>query len=601
MTARMSPTEARARLRAGEKLREVFFDQSGRPQAKLAGLQGEVVARGLLNDRSVEFVISTGSLDRYNSTIAPGGWRLESFLANPIVLWSHDNSIPAIARADGVRVEGSALRSRATFAERDVHPLADTIFQLVKGKFINAASVGWIPLEYEFGEDGQINYLEQELLEWSVVNIPANPECLTQARSFGIDTRPIAEWAERSLDLGTTRTPKNRLVALRNAAGPTKLYPAKGTKPMTKQSATRADSVMRKWDTFGEFLLMVARACGDRGTTDRRLVGASTDRRLVRAPTGAGEIDPSLGGFLVDTQFAEELVGIAYAEESVLAPLCDRRETSAPLADVKVPAIDETSRADGSRWGGTASYWVGEGASATLSMPRFRNLAFANKKLLAAVVVTNELLDDVPMLEAHMRRAFTAELGFRLDESILAGDGAGKPLGILNSPALITVAKETGQATQTIVAQNVAKMWARLPAPSRRRAVWLVNEDAEQQLEAMTFATDGAPSPAAAALYMPAGANGNEFATLKGRPIATLEQCSVLGTVGDIVLADMLHYVLIDGGIKPALSLDVKFTTDEAVFRFTLRVDGQSAFASPITPYNGATNTRSPFVALAAR
>jgi HK97 family phage major capsid protein len=338
---------------------------------------------------------------------------------------------------------------------------------------------------------------------------------------------------------------------------------------------------------------MVARACGDRTTIDRR---------LVRSPTGAGEVDPSAGGFLVDTQFAEELVGIAYAEESVLASLCDRRQTSSRLADVRVPAIDETSRADGSRWGGTASYWLGEGAPATLSMPRFRNLAFSSKKLLAAVVVSKELLDDVPMLGAHMRRAFTAELGFRLDQAILAGDGAGKPVGITNSPALITVAKEAGQASATIVAENVANMWSRLPAPSRRRAVWFCNEDAESQLEKMAtlVGTTAVATPTAAALYMPAGANGNEFATLKGRPIVVLEQCPTLGATGDIVLADMIHYVLIDGGVTPALSLDVKFTTDEAVFRFTLRCDGQSAFASPITPYNGSS-ARSPFVALAAR
>ena len=134
-------------------------------------------------------MISTGALDRYNSTIAVDGWQTENFEKNPVVLWAHDDSIPAIGRAANVRVEGGRLKSRATFAERDVHPLADTVYQLIKGRFIGAASVGWIPLEYKFVEDGErgfgIDFLEQELLEWSVVNIPANPDCLVGARSLG--------------------------------------------------------------------------------------------------------------------------------------------------------------------------------------------------------------------------------------------------------------------------------------------------------------------------------------------------------------------------------------------------------------------------------
>jgi HK97 family phage major capsid protein len=86
----------------------------------------------------------------------------------------------------------------------------------------------------------------------------------------------------------------------------------------------------------------------------------------------------------------------------------------------------------------------------------------------------------------------------------------------------------------------------------------------------------------------------------KGRPVIAVEQCPALGTVGDIILADLRHYIIIDGGINPAISADVRFLNDEIVWRFVLRVDGKSAFASPITPYAGST-TRSPFVALASR
>ncbi len=347
--------------------------------------------------------------------------------------------------------------------------------------------------------------------------------------------------------------------------------------------------------SLGEQLTAIARACYQ---PER-----AADKRLVRAPTGAGEADPSTGGFLVAPQWAEELVGFAY-EEAVIAPLCDRRRTAKPLSQINVPAIDETSRADGSRWGGALAYWDAEGATISPNFPRFKNIAFSPKKLFVIAYATDELLADVPMLEAHMRRVFSAEMGFKLDLAVLSGGGPGlgQPLGILNSGALITVAKETGQAPATIVAANVRKMWTSLPAPSRRTAVWLVNEQTEEQLEQMTtiIGSSGAAAPTASALYVPAGAGGNAFPLLKGRPVLVVEQCPVLGALGDIVLADLRHYVNIDGGINLALSLDVSFLNDQAVFRFVLRVDGGPVFTSPITSYQGSAQ-RSPFVALASR
>ena len=139
-------------------------------------------------------------------------------------------------------------------------------------------------------------------------------------------------------------------------------------------------------------------------------------------------------------------------------------------------------------------------------------------------------------------------------------------------------------------------MWSRLPAPCRRRAVWLVNEDVEQQLEAASAATP----PGSAGLYLPQGVGGNEFPLLKGRPVLVVEQLPTLGTPGDFILADLNQYVLLDGGLKSALSLDVLFQSDQVVFRFVWRGDGKPAWPSAITPFNGGA-TRSPFVMLAQR
>src|SRR5579862_6245837 len=143
----------------------------------------------------------------------------------------------------------------------------------------------------------------------------------------------------------------------------------------------------RPFRSFGEQLQIVARAALLDGDVDERLVRAP----VIRAPTGLGEVDPSTGGFAVADAWVPGLITSLYSE-AALAPLTDRRETSGPLASVKVPGIDETSRADGSRNGGALAYWSTEGASINPTLPRFRNNEFSAKKLIAVAVTSAELV-----------------------------------------------------------------------------------------------------------------------------------------------------------------------------------------------------------------
>ena len=143
-------------------------------------------------------------------------------------------------------------------------------------------------------------------------------------------------------------------------------------------------------------------------------------------------------------------------------------------------------------------------------------------------------------------------------------------------------------------------MWARMWARSRPNAVWFINQNIEPQLFTMSLAvgTGGIP------IYMPAnGLSGSPYGQLMGRPVIAIEQCQTLGTVGDIILADMSQYILADkGGMQTASSIHIAFTTDESVFRFVYRVDGQPIWNSALTPYKGTVaNSLSPFVALATR
>lgn len=151
-------------------------------------------------EKDLRVVISTGSVDRYNSVIEPGGWNLEQYNANPVVLWMHDYGTPAIARSK-VALDGDRLVAVPEFPERGVYPLADTVQDLVRGGFLNAASVGWQADEWTYDEKmGGVRYIKQTLLEWSFVTVPGNAEALVErAIAAGVAVDPLRAHAEEIL------------------------------------------------------------------------------------------------------------------------------------------------------------------------------------------------------------------------------------------------------------------------------------------------------------------------------------------------------------------------------------------------------------------
>lgn len=348
------------------------------------------------------------------------------------------------------------------------------------------------------------------------------------------------------------------------------------------------------FNSFGEQMIAIKNSSGSGATIDPRLLAVRN-----AAGGGASEAVPSEGGFLVQQDFASEIIKAVF-ETSMLAPLCRKIPISANSNGVKLNGIDETSRADGYRWGGVQGYWANEAATITAKKPKFRQIELSLNKLMALYYATDEVLQDATALDSIMRQAFTEELNFKLDDSIFRGDGAGKPLGITAAGCLVSQAAETGQAADTVLYENIINMWSRMPANMRRNSVWLINQEIEPQLQTMYLAigTGGVP------VYMPAnGVTGSPYSTLLSRPVMPIEQASAAGDVGDIVLADFNQYLLADkGGMNFASSMHVSFLYDEMAFRMTYRVDGQPIFNSAITPYKGtAARTLSPFVALAAR
>jgi len=343
------------------------------------------------------------------------------------------------------------------------------------------------------------------------------------------------------------------------------------------------------WRSFGEQLAAVVQASRPGVIPDPRLT--------LAAASGLGESVPSDGGFLVNQDTAAELMRQTI-ETGILSRMCRSLPISPTSNGLKIKAIEQTSRADGSRWGGVQAYWLAEAAAKTATTPKFRLVEMSLHKLIGLMYATDELLADTVALEALITEAFAEEFGFKIDDSIIRGTGAGMPLGIMNAGALVSVAKETGQAATTIVSQNIEKMYSRMPARSLSRAVWLINTDCWPQIFQLSHAvgTGGVPM-----FIMPGMLPNAPAGALLGRPIIPIEQCETLGTAGDIFFVDLQEYQLITkGGMEAATSIHVRFVNDETTFRFVLRLDGQPRWNSALTPYKGS-NTLSPYIRLAVR
>ena len=340
-----------------------------------------------------------------------------------------------------------------------------------------------------------------------------------------------------------------------------------------------------RFASFGEQLQAVAMADSGQGQDPR-----------LRAISGASETVPSDGGYLVQQEFINSLLTPTW-KTAVLAGKANR----VPISNgngIKIPAVNETSRADGSRWGGIRAYWVDEGGTATASKPKFRMIELDLKKLMAIFYATDELLADQTALGAVISQGFPEEMGFKLDDAVFNGDGAGKPQGILNSPALVSQAKETNQGAATVVAENIEKMYSRMTPRSLGAAEFYINQELWPQI----FQLQHAVGTGGVSMFIPAGGISQApFGTLLGRPIVPIEHAAALGTVGDIVFADMSQYILGEkGGIRSDVSMHVRFLYAEQTFRFIMRVDGQTIPNSALTPFKGSA-TQSPFVALATR
>lgn len=153
-------------------------------------------------DGSVSFVASAFDADRYGDTINGLGWKLDNFKANPVLLWAHSHSTPPVGRVGSIEVPGAEkapLEAHdCTFTPAEMHAFGAEVGAMVKGGFLNAVSVGFLPIKWEerYDEGGRFlgyHFIEQELLELSVVPVPAQPQALLLSKGFA---KSLSQWIE---------------------------------------------------------------------------------------------------------------------------------------------------------------------------------------------------------------------------------------------------------------------------------------------------------------------------------------------------------------------------------------------------------------------
>jgi hypothetical protein len=233
--------------------------------------------------RTIQYVLSTAGVARDGNTIAQDGWVLDSFRSNPVFLWAHQSDALPIGRMENVAVINGQLRGDVEYVGPEIYPFADCVFQLVKGGYLNAVSVRWQPIRLKISNDptrlGAIDFLEQELLEVSQVPVPSDTNALATARARGIDTRPLADWAEARLS-GRATSPIRQadLSELRQAAAP-RVSVAGGARSEAEQRAQARAELRRSlyqvcrdhggripdwaWPPTGPFEQECARRCAE--------------------------------------------------------------------------------------------------------------------------------------------------------------------------------------------------------------------------------------------------------------------------------------------------------------------------------------------------
>ena len=313
------------------------------------------------------------------------------------------------------------------------------------------------------------------------------------------------------------------------------------------------------------------------------------------------------GGYTVPPMFANQLLTLA-VEDTIVAP----RAAKQPLTSrtLQIPSLDITTNYGAGQspfLGGILAKWTSEAATRDETEPQFRQTVLTAWELSFYSVASNNLLaDNAVGLDSFLTQLFSAAIGWYTDYAFLRGDGVGKPLGILNAPATISVTRDQAAHFNFI---DVANMLSQLYWLLRKSGsvAWVIHPSVIKDLyrmNDMSASQTGAgfgrvlfiPIDRGVQAEVPGAAQ--EIGSLAGFPVLVSEKLPPLGTTGCVMLADFSKYLL---GTRQELQIDVsphvKFLNNQMTWRVTWRGDGQPWLNNTITLADGSHKV-SPFLLL---
>jgi HK97 family phage major capsid protein len=376
-----------------------------------------------------------------------------------------------------------------------------------------------------------------------------------------------------------------------NNGGPRNSYQARKNRLYNKAApGAKVDKLFAEQADFFRALSLKCNALG-RLPDGTELLEKLGENERIRNSFGTNV--PADGGFLIPEEFRSDLLLVAL-ENSIIRS----RATVIPMGTqrVSIPSVDSTTDAT-SVFGGIVCSWVDEGAQPAEVQGKFAQTTLDAKKLMAFLTAPNELVADAPAFGGYLDATLPQAIAFEEDYRFMQGTGSGEPLGFVNCPAAVIATAVSGQGASTIIADNLAAMFARMLPSSLNSAIWIASIDTFPQLALMTVSgVIGNSSP----VWMNNGVAGAPPISIYGRPVYFTEKLPVLGTTGDIVFVDPSFYLVGDRQTMQATaSPHYAFNVDKTAYKIIERVDGRPWLQSAITPKN-AGNTLSPVVQLSS-
>jgi len=378
-------------------------------------------------------------------------------------------------------------------------------------------------------------------------------------------------------------------------------------KMLEKFGSSLTDELIKKYeDKFGKIEEMITAA--DEKKKDKEVMGfkgigdfanAVMHNRVDTNANRLKTLETSVAGeYIIPPDYVNSIMSVAL-EANPFFRMAQQFRTSGNA--LNVPYFKDKDHTSGNVFGGIVMYWVEEGEAPTASDLKLGGMNLRLHDLLGIIPVTNDFLEDSPMnVNTLINNRFGQALDFMMEDVFINGSGVGKPLGIVNSPAIVTAAKKTSQSADTIVSENLTQMVSHLPKSSRRNAIFIYGSDTYTPIVNCKLGESDFPA------FIPAGMlrNSQPIDTLLGRPAYESEHITAaLGDEGDLLLVDPTQYaVLTKSGLtgKFDSSMHLYFDSNRTAFRIVFRIDGQPTWDTYVTPAQG-THYKSPIVKLAAR